>query len=344
MKTIHYLILGIVFFFFGSCQKEENTIIQDDAESFVADSPIGALLSRTTQHPTAVDNILDNSSCFSVVLPVTVIVNAQQITVTDESGYQTVQDAIDAFANDDDIVNFIYPITVRYQNFQTAVLQEADDLDDALDACGEDDGFDEIDCITFVYPITISIYDSNNQLANTYTFTGNSNLFNFLSNLNSSSYVAINYPIGAINSNGQQVTINSNSELMNFIEDAIDDCDDDSSGSGNGSSVLSQVLVTGNWSISFSEYDGQTDTAYYNGYTFTFNSNETVLAQRNSTTTEGDWDINDENGYQRLSLNFDGSNLHNIETNWRVIEFNETILKLKKQNSDTTDYLTFTKN
>lgn len=344
MNALRYIIIGFLIFSLGSCQKEEETIIQNDTESFVNDSPIAGLLSRTSQNPTSVDNVLDNSSCFSVQLPVTVIVNGQQIIVSDQADYQTVQDAIDAFSTDDDIVNFVYPITITYQNFQTQVLQNADDLDDALDECGEDDGFNEIDCITLVYPITINVYDSNNQLANTVTITSNSNLFNFIANLTNNVYAAISYPISAIASNGQTVVINSNNELLNFIEDAIDDCDDDNSGSNNSESTLAQTLLNGPWYISYSEYEGSVDTAYYNGYNFTFTNNENVLAQRNSSTVQGDWDINDENSYLRLSLNFDGSALENLETNWRVIEFSTNEIRLKKQNSDSTDYLTFTKN
>ncbi len=344
MKVVRYIILGFLFFSFGSCQKEEETIIQDDTESFVNNSPIAGLLARTSQNPTSNDNVLDNSSCFSVQLPVTVIVNGQQITVTEGADYQTIQEAIDEFSTDDDLINFVYPITIIYQNFQTQVLQDADDLDEALDECGEDDGFDEIDCITLVYPITISVYDSNNQLANTVTITNNSNLFNFLTNLTNNVYATINYPISAVNSSGQTIVINSNNELENFIEDGIDDCDDDNSGSGNSESTLVQTLIVGSWHVSYAVYDETVETNYYNGYNFTFNSNEVVFAQRNSSTVEGDWDIDDENGYLRLSLNFDESSLENLETNWRVIEFTPTIIRLKDQNSDSTDYLTFTKN
>lgn len=344
MKAIRYLVFGFILFSFGSCQKEEETIIQDDTQTFVNNSPIVDLLSRTSQNPTSIDNILDSSSCFSVQLPVTVIVNGQEITVTNEADYQTVQAAIDEFSTDDDLVNFVYPITIQYQNFQTQVLYDSDDLDDALDECGEDDGFDEIDCIVLVYPITINVYDSNNQLANTVTITSNSNLFNFLANLTNNVYAAINYPISVVNSNGNTVVINSNNELENFIEDSIDDCDDDNSGSGNSESTLAQIIIDGTWYISYSEYEEEIDTNFYNGYNFTFNSNESVLAQRNSSSVEGDWDIDEENGSLRMSLNFDGSSLENLETNWRVIEFTPNIIRLKDQNSDSTDYLIFTKN
>jgi hypothetical protein len=348
MKMLRYLIFGFIIFFSGSCQNEEETVIQDNTESFEVDSPIANLVSRTTQNPTALDNILDNSSCFSVQLPVTVIVNSQQITVTDQADYQSVQDAIDEFSDDDDLVNFVYPITIRYQNFQTQLLQDADDFDDVLANCDDDDGFDEIDCITLVYPITLNIYDSNNQLANTVTITNNSSLFNFLNNLGSNVFVAINYPISAVNSNGQTIVINSNNELENFIDDSIDDCDDDNSGGSgeSGNAAFTTVLTTGTWYISYYYEDDDNETDYFTGDTFTFNSNGTSIALRSGITTNGSWSTFVDSGQNKLDLIFNGTDLDEIEDDWRIIEFSNTQIRLKDVSGGdgSTDYLTFTKN
>jgi hypothetical protein len=348
MKVIFKSIVLVMFLSFWSCQEEEETIVQDTAESFDRNAPIAGLLARTSQNPTAVDNVLDNSSCFSVVLPVTVIVNNQQIVVSDEADYQTVQNAIDAFSNDDDIVNFVYPITIRFQNFQTLVLQEADDLDDVLDDCDEDDGFDEIDCITLVYPIVMNIYDSNNQLANTVTITSNSGLYNFLNNLGNNTLIAINYPISAINSNGQTIVINSNSELENFIDDSIDDCDDDNSGGGgggSGSADFTAVLTSGTWYVSYFQEDDDDETSDFNGYVFTFNTNGTSTAVRNSVTTNGTWSTFVDSGQNKLELVFEGLSLDEIEEDWRIIEFSNTQIRLKDVSGGdgSIDYLTFTK-
>lgn len=342
---LRFLSVTLLFSFAISCQTEEETIVQDNAQSFLRNSPIAELLARTSQNPTSLDNVLDNSSCFSVQLPVTVIVNNQQITVMDEADYQTVQNAIDAFSDDDDIVNFVYPITIRYQNFQTQVLQDADDLDDVLDDCGDDDGFDEIDCISIVYPIVINIYDSNNQIANTVTITSNSNLFNFLNNLSNNTYVAINYPITAINSNGQTVTLNSNSALENFIDDSIDDCDDDNSGGGSGNNNFTTILTSGTWYVSYFQEDDDVETTMFSGYVFTFNNNGASTAVRNSITTAGTWSTYEDSGENKLELNFDGLALDEIEDDWRIIEFSATQIRLKDVSGGdgSVDYLTFTK-
>lgn len=344
MKKYRTILISFILISIIGCQKEEETIIQDDTQTFTSSSALSGLLLRASQFPTAFDNVLDSSSCFSVQLPVTVIVNSQQIVVSNQSDYQLVQNAIDQFSNDDDIINFVYPITIIYQNFQTQLLQNSNDLDDVLDECYEDDGFDEIDCININYPIVINIYDSNNQIANTITITSNSMLFNFLSNTNSSTLLAIVFPISVTNSNGQNVIINNNSELENFIEDSISDCNDDSNG-GSNNTTLTEIFTSGTWYISYF-FDDVDETNYFNGYNFTFNSNGTSLAIKNSNTINGTWNIYNDSGTEKIVLSFDGSLLDEIEDDWRIIEYTPTLIKLKHVSGGNggTDYLTFTKN
>ena len=343
MKLKYVLNLSLIGLFLMSCQTEENEVIQDPNQNLTNVSPLTTLMTRVTQNPTSGDNIMDNSSCFSVVLPATVIVNGQNIVVSTQADYQTVQDAIDAFSNDDDIVNFIYPITIQFQNFSTQVLQDSDDLDDVIDDCGEDDGFDEIDCISFNFPIVINVYNANNQLANTITINNNTDLYNFLENLEDNEYVAIQYPISLIDSNGVNVTITSNDQLEDVIEDSIDDCDD--SPSGGGSSALSSIIVEGTWYVSYF-FDDTDETSDYAGYNFTFNVSGTATAVKNTTTINGSWSNYIDSGDEKLEFSFDGSVLDELEDDWEVTEYSATQIRLKDVSGggSGTDYLYLTKN
>lgn len=343
MKLKYVLNLSLIGLFLMSCQTEENEVIQDPNQNLSNVSPLTTLMTRVTQNPTSGDNIMDNSSCFSVVLPATVIVNGQNIVVSTQADYQTVQDAIDAFSNDDDIVNFIYPITIQFQNFSTQVLQDSDDLDDVIDDCGEDDGFDEIDCISFNFPIVINVYNANNQLANTITVNNNTDLYNFLENLEDNEYVAIQYPISLIDSNGVNVTITSNDQLEDVIEDSIDDCDD--SPSGGGSSTLSSIIVEGTWYVSYF-FDDTDETSDYAGYNFTFNVSGTATAVKNTTTINGSWSNYIDSGDEKLEFSFDGSILDELEDDWEVTEYSTTQIRLKDVSGggSGTDYLYLTKN
>lgn len=343
MKLSHFLNLSLIGLFLMSCQSEENEVIQDTSQNLTNVSPLTTLVTRVTQNPTSSDNIMDNSSCFSVVLPATVIVNGQNIVVSTQADYQTVQDAIDAFSTDDDIVNFVYPISIQYQNFSTQVLQDSNDLDDVIDNCGEDDGFDEIDCISFNFPIVINVYNANNQLANTITINNNTDLYNFLENLEDNEYVAIQYPISLVDSNGATITITNNDQLEDIIEDSIDDCDD--SPSGGGSSTLSSIIVDGTWYVSYF-FDDTDETSDYIGYNFTFNGSGVATAIKNTTTINGTWSNYMDSGEEKLEFSFDGITLDELEDDWEVVEYSTTQIRLKDVSGGNggTDYLYLTKN
>ena len=344
MKLKHFLNLSLVALLLMSCQSEENEIVQDANQNLANSSPLTNLISRVSQNPTSTDNVLDSSSCFSIVLPVTVIVNGQNIVVANQSDYQTVQDAIDAFSNDDDIVNFVYPITIQFQNFSTLVVQNADVLDEIMDDCGEDDGFDEIDCLNFNFPIVVNVYNANNQLAETISITNNIQLYNFLESLEDNEYIAIQYPISVTDSNNQTIVISNNDQFEDVIEDAIDDCDDDSQSSG-GNGNLSAILSDGTWYVSYF-YDDTNQTSVYAGYTFTFNTNGTSLVLRNSVSINGSWSNYIDGNEEKLELDYDGLILDELEEDWEVVEYSSTQVRLKDVSGGNggTDYLYLSKN
>ncbi|HSN49101.1 MAG TPA: hypothetical protein VLR29_10085, partial [Flavobacterium sp.] len=286
MKTINYILMSLTALLFISCQNEETLVIQDTAQNLTAASPLASLISRVTQNATSKDNVLDNSSCFNVQLPVIVIVDGKRITVSSQNDYAAVQTALDAFSNDDDIVNFVYPITIQYQNFKTQLIANSGQLEDVVDDCDEDDGFDEIDCVRINYPISISVYNANNQIANTIIIKNDSDLYNFLENMESNVFVSINYPVTITDPKGQNVIITNNPDFENTIEEGIKECDNKPGSGGNPN--FTSVLTTGSWHVSYF-FDKIDETPIYNGYTFTFNSNGTVVAAKATNTVRGTW-------------------------------------------------------
>lgn len=346
MKNFGLLFFSVLIFIFFSCQQEELEIIDatKNPETITLTSPLAGLVKRVTQTPTGVDNVLDNCSCFRVVLPVTVIVNNQNFLVGTQGDYQVVQNAMNAFSNDDDIVNFIYPITIQFQNSQTQVISNSDMLDDALDDCDDDDGLDEIDCIQFVYPVNINVYDANNQLAQTISIQSNSQFYNFIHNLTSNQFIAFQFPVAIINTNGQTFSLANNQQLLEFIDDSIDNCNSNSGGGSSGSTDLTTVLTNGSWRITYF-FDEVEETSQYNSYIFTFISNGNSVATGNQTIN-GTWNTYMDNGTKKLNLSYDGLTLDEVEEDWNVIEFTSSIIRLKHVSGGNggTDYLTFTKN
>lgn len=343
MKTIRLLLILTLSFVLANCQNAEEEIITETppTQLILSGSPLAGLIGRTTQIPTSKDNVLDNSSCFRVQLPVKVIVNGNTIIVSSVADYQIVQNVINAFSNDDDIVNFMYPITIQFQNFITQVVEDKNELDDVLDDCDEDDGFDEIDCISTNYPIVVNVYNTNNQVANTITITSNSQFFNLINSIASGVIATIVYPISITNSSGKSIVINSNNELEDFIEDSIEDCND----SGGPSLAFTSIITSGSWYVSY-YYEDDDETSDYNGYNFTFNSNLSITVVKNSVTSSGSWLNYLDNGYNKQDLNFSDANLAELVDDWKIIEYNENQIRLRHISGGDDDirYLNLSKN
>lgn len=340
MKYIYLLFFSLIVF--SSCQVDENSVVQNNSQSIASSSPLKKLISRVAQNPTNIDNVIDSTSCFSVQLPVSITVNNQQLTINSQDDFQEVQDIKDNDSNDDDIVHFSYPITIKYKNYSTQVLNNEAQYYALKDECVGDD-FNEINCVSFVFPIILNVYNSNNQVVNTVTINDDLNMYNYFENLSSNTIVAVNYPISMLNSNGNLVVISSNNQFENFIEDAIDDCD---TNVGNNPPELVSTLTTGNWHVSYFYYDSFDDTNFYNGYNFTFNANGTLFAVKNGVTTNGTWQIEVDGSEKKLNLNFDVNALDSLEEDWKIIEFTPTVIRTRHGsggNGDN-DYLTLTKN
>ncbi len=308
------------------CQQEES-IVQQAPAGLTASSALGTLLSRVSQNPTAMDNILDNSSCFGVNLPVTVLANGQQLTITDDSGYQAVAEIFAQSASDEDTVEFIYPITVTFQNFQQQSVASAAQMQSLMVQCGTDDGLDEIACVAIQYPVTINTYDTLNQQAGNTTVNSNAQLFNFLVSA-SNMVLEVVYPISVSISGGTAIPVNGNTELADLIEGAIGTC-----GSGGPGPApldeLAEILTGGSWYVSY-YYHNEDETGDYAGYVFTFSANGTVAAVKNGNTYSGSWNAHLEGSTQFLDIDFSSSNLGDLDDDWRVLEFSEQTVRLRQ--------------
>ncbi len=222
-------------------------------------------------------------------------------------------------------MNFIFPIVIQFQNFELQTINNVDELDEVLDDCDEDDDFNEIDCISINYPIVINTYDSNNQIASATTIQNNIDLYDFFETIEDTIYVSISYPISIVNSNGQNVVINSNVQLENAIENAIEECGNNSS---NGI-TLESVITDGTWYVSYFFKNNIDITADFNGYNLTFNANGTTEVTGNGNPITGNWEINSNSSERKLELEFEDNVLVRLQEKWKVVEYSTTLVKLR---------------
>lgn len=219
----------IVFAFLVSCQNEETDITNpDQEETIAANSSTAVLMSKTASNDGSFDNIVDFANCLEVVLPVTVTANGVTITIENYNDYDAFEELLDAFDNDNDEVVISFPITLILTDYTEIVINNQIELDAQIELCNdENEDDDDIECIDFQYPISISVYDSNFQVAATVVIENDEALYTFINSLNGGVLASLNYPVTMVLSDGSTIIVNSNQELDSAILSAEYDCDED---------------------------------------------------------------------------------------------------------------------
>lgn len=343
MKNFRFIVVILLGLLVLSCQPDDESQVTIPAGSLTKTNPLTSLLSRVSQNPTSKDNVLDGTSYCSVQLPVTVVVNYNRVVVSSKDDYSLISSIIDEYENDDDKINFIYPITMLYSDYDKIVVNNESELIALKESYGEYEDFHEIDCIDFNFPLVIKVYDSNSQIANTVTIQNNIQLVHFIENLKETDVFELNYPITMVSGiNDETITINNNQELNTAIESVIDLCDDASV--YNGDEKLIEILVDGAWHVSYFVEENKDETLEFEGYNLMFLSNGTIKATKDNSTIYGIWSSYSDGEIQKLGTDFDGTKLKELSEDWIISEFNDDDVKLKHGQGGSINYLYLTKN
>ena len=76
--------------------------------------------------------------------------------------------------------------------------------------------------------------------------------------------------------------------------DSGDDSNDDNNNNSNSADLTSEIMEQGDWQITRFEDSGEDQTNDFNGYTFVFNTDGTVVASNGTQTIDGTWNIFDD--------------------------------------------------
>ncbi len=334
---LYFALLSLCIAIF-SCQKEEKEFIDETPEDTItANSPLTGLLLRTSQNPGTYDDLIDGNGCASVLLPVTVVANGQQVTINTPEDILLIEQIFNQFPNDTDTLEISFPITLELFDFTQVTVNNQIELDALAATCSSNNT--EIGCLDFVYPITFFTYNADQQQTGNITINNDLGLFGFLQGLGPNDYISLDFPISVILADGSTSEVNSNQQLQTLILDCVANTDTDPI----DISQFEEDLTTGVWYVEyfFDDYD---ETDNYAGYEFTFAVDGTAQAIKSGNTVAGIWALVDD---FKLDLFF-GTNapLDELDEDWEILEATSEIIKLKHiSGSDgSTDYVTFGRN
>lgn len=332
-----YLFLAVLLLI-CSCQNDSEEQDSNAQGTVTSTSPLTTYLQRVAMVSTVQDNMIDGSTYCTIKLPYTVTVNNVQIAVNTTADYQKVTDNINASTYDDDIVKIDFPVTMVYYNYIQKVIPNEADFNELINYWNlYPDLLSKINGLNIKYPITINSYNSANQIASSVSIVSDQAFFNFIKNLNGSQYIALQYPISITDYKNQTKSITNNQEFENAIKYAIDYCPEN-----NVVTVdFVATLTNGSWDIPYYFADSE-KTSTYNGYTFVFKNDQSVIATKGAVSQTGQWETTLQYGVRELKINFSSAPLAQLNSNWKVFEFNGSQVRLRNVGTGT-NYLYFEK-
>ncbi|MDR7211912.1 hypothetical protein [Flavobacterium piscis] len=330
----------VIFLFFVSCQSETEEQGSNTQGTVTNVSPLTTYLQRVAMVRTVQDNIIDGSSYCTVKLPYTVTVNNVNISVNTTADYQKVIDNINAYTTDDDIVKIDFPVTMVYYNYIEKFIPDETDFNSLIDYWNlYPDLLSKINGLNINYPITITIYNSANQIASSVSIISDQAFFNFIKNLNDSQYISLKYPISVSDYNYQTTSITNNLDFENAIKYAIDNCPENNIVSLD----FVETITKGSWVIPYF-FDDSNKTSSYSGYSFVFKSDKSVVATKGMISETGQWESTIQNNVRELKVAFSTELLSKLNNDWKLFEFNNSQIRLRNVSNNSTNYLYFEKN
>ncbi|WP_348824834.1 hypothetical protein [Flavobacterium aestuarii] len=334
-----YLSLTAAILLMLSCQSETDEQNYDTQGTITGNSPLASYLQRVSMVKTVQDNLIDKSSYCTIKLPYSVTVNNVKIDINSTADYQKIIDNINSDPYDADDVQIDFPVTMVYYNYIEKNIPDEADFDSLIDYWNlYPDLLTKINGLNISYPITINIYNSENQIASSVSIISDQAFFNFIKNLNASQYISLKYPISIIDYNNQTKSIANNLDFENAIKYAIDYCPE------NNMVPLdfTESITKGSWKIPYF-FSGSDKTSSYSGYYFVFKNDFSVIASKDGVYTTGQWETKTVNNVTKFTITFGTELLGKLNSSWELYEFNNSQVRLRDVNNST-NYLYFEKN
>jgi len=221
LKKIASLILLLISIL--GCIKEIDVTEGENPNTNNSNSEATNHYKRIGMYDGSFDDLIDNNSCSSVKLPVSLLANNIPLTIIKTEDYQLVLNIFNLSPIDVDTIVFNFPLTILNQDYsQTSITSQAQ-LDNLSAVCDQaiNNNLSAITCVDIVYPIKISLYNTTTEQTTIISVVKDQDLFNFMANLSVNEVYSIQYPINAVTIGNVNIPVNDDSQLKSIINDCI---------------------------------------------------------------------------------------------------------------------------
>lgn len=309
MKICRIIILTLTLIL-SACHNEVLNIETLEENNIATNTTLTNLIARTSYNNCSNDDFLDQASCFSVLLPVTIIADGVTITIENQAALTQLQQQLSNISS----IEFSFPITIIFSNYSQVIIQNEDQLEDFIDDCDINQDNDGIDCVDFQYPISFSIFNSAFSLLDTVVINNDEALYYFIQDLqaNNNQIVSLNFPVTLIYQNGETIIVSTNQELAEAIENADANCNYDEPDCSEEEII--DYLTSCPWIAQSNLLNEQEDALLY----FNQNGNVSILDSTGNTITIGTWQIQTLEDYLYLNLTIE-TEYQTLSKSWKIV-------------------------
>jgi len=331
-KYAMYVSLLTIVFSFTACQDEfEEINTGEEPTAISANSSTAELIQRTSSNDGSFDNIVDGTSCFQVNFPYNVEVNGIELTIDSKEDIEQIEQIFDRVDDDENLLDILFPISITAGDFTEITINSIEDLREIAADCKEGGEDDDIECIDFVYPMTMFTFNINLEQTSNIKVTSDRELWLFFKDLDDDSLVSFDFPVTLELHDETTIVVESNQELAIAIENAKDDCDEDDDDDYNDDDFnedeFKNVLIECVWFVKEFTRDEVDQTGQFRDYIFNFKEDGTVVTGfAGGVTVEGTWTTTVGEDGAQLTMAFDASTEFNLE--WNVYDLGDDKIKL----------------
>jgi len=218
LKKIAFLFLLPIAIF--GCMKEIDLTEGENPNTNNANSETSNYYKRIGMYDGSFDDLIDNISCSSVKLPVSLLANNIPLTITKIADYQLVLNIFNLSPIDTDTVVFNFPITIINQDYSQTSVTSQSQFNNLSGLCNQAIG--AITCVDIVYPIKISLYNTTTEQTTIISIVNDRNLFDFMANLSVKEVYSVQYPINVKIIGNVNISVSGDIQLKSIINDCLD--------------------------------------------------------------------------------------------------------------------------
>lgn len=316
---------------FTSCQDEfEEINTGEDQAAITASSSTAVLIQNTATKDGSFDNIVDGTSCYDIKFPYTVEVNGLELTINSREDLKLIEEIFDSVDDDEDFLEILFPVTITSGDFTEITINGLEDLRVLAEECKEGGEDDDIECIDFVYPMTLYTFDINLEQTGEVFVESDMDLRLFFKGLEDNELVSFDFPITLELYDGSKIEVNSNEELAMNIRNAKDACDEDDDNDYNDDDFddedLDEFLISCPWYVLEVIRDDVSEIAQYVNYYFDFKEDGTIkVSNLLGFEANGTWSSTMGDNGPKVTMNIETLSGFNME--WTIYKTEDGVIK-----------------